>query len=110
MENKRWRKYLLFFTTDTNNNKIVLICTKKIINDETTNYSDYIFITITITLRLLANTVLMLQIRHTYKATKEYLMSEKNFGGNSSYIFNSLSNADGLPILNVQIIEKVKIS
>jgi hypothetical protein len=23
----------------------------------------------------------------TYKATKEYLMSEKNFGGNSSYIF-----------------------
>jgi hypothetical protein len=23
------------------------------------------------------------------KATKEYLMSEKNFGGNSSYIFNS---------------------
>jgi hypothetical protein len=52
----------------------------------------------------------MLQIRHTYKATKEYLMSEKNFGGNSSYIFNSLSNADGLPILNVQIIEKVKIS
>jgi hypothetical protein len=48
MENKRWRKYLLFFTTDTNNNKIVLICTKKIINDETTNYSDYIFITITI--------------------------------------------------------------
>jgi hypothetical protein len=44
----------------------------------------------------------------TYKATKEYLMSEKNFGGNSSYIFNSLSNADGLPVLNVQIIEKSK--
>jgi hypothetical protein len=30
----------------------------------------------------------------TLKATKEYLMSEE-FYGNSSYIFNSLSNADG---------------
>jgi hypothetical protein len=27
MENKRWKIYC-FFTTDTNNNKIVLICTK----------------------------------------------------------------------------------
>jgi hypothetical protein len=25
----------------------------------------------------------------TYKATKEYLMSEKNFGGNSSYILTA---------------------
>lgn len=44
----------------------------------------------------------------TYKVTKEYLMSEKNFGGNSSYIFNTLTSVDGLPVLNVQIIEKSK--
>jgi hypothetical protein len=44
----------------------------------------------------------------TYKVTKEYLMSEKNFGGNSSYIFNTLSSVDGLPVLSVQIIEKSK--
>jgi hypothetical protein len=36
-------------------------------------------------------------------------MSEKNLVGIRA-IFFSLSNADGLPILNVQIIEKVKIS
>ena len=28
----------------------------------------------------------------TYKSTKEYLMSEKVFAGNSSYIFYSLSD------------------
>jgi hypothetical protein len=44
----------------------------------------------------------------TYKVTKEYLMNEKNFGSNSSYIFNTLTSADGLPVLNVQIIEKSK--
>jgi hypothetical protein len=44
----------------------------------------------------------------TYKATKEYLIHEKVFGGNSSYIFYSLALTDGLPTLNVNIIQKSK--
>ena len=42
----------------------------------------------------------------TYKATKDYLVYEKNFAGNSSYIFNSIVVSDGTPILNVQFIDK----
>lgn len=42
----------------------------------------------------------------TYKATKETLVYEKNFGGNSAYVFHSIAVADGLPTLNVQLIEK----
>jgi hypothetical protein len=44
----------------------------------------------------------------TYKATKEYMISEKNFAGNSSYIFYSLALTDGLPTLTVQLIQKSK--
>ena len=44
----------------------------------------------------------------TYKSTKEYLMTEKVFGGNSSYIFCSLALTDGLPTLNLQFIQKSK--
>ncbi|WPO78688.1 hypothetical protein [Flavobacterium sp. KACC 22761] len=44
----------------------------------------------------------------TYKVTNEYLISEKNFGGNSSYIFFSLAQTDGLPTLNLQLIQKSK--
>lgn len=44
----------------------------------------------------------------TYKVTKEYMISEKNFAGNSSYIFYSLALTDGLPTLNVQSINKSK--
>ncbi|KIA85834.1 hypothetical protein [Flavobacterium sp. AED] len=44
----------------------------------------------------------------TYKSTKEYMISEKNFAGNSSYIFYSLALTDGLPTLNVQLIQKSK--
>ncbi|MFV8370005.1 hypothetical protein [Flavobacterium sp. LB2R40] len=44
----------------------------------------------------------------TYKATKEYMISEKHFGGNSSYIFYSLALTDGLPTLSVQFIQKSK--
>lgn len=44
----------------------------------------------------------------TYKSTREYMISEKNFAGNSSYIFYSLALADGTPILSVQIIQKSK--
>ncbi|WP_026730166.1 hypothetical protein [Flavobacterium denitrificans] len=44
----------------------------------------------------------------SYKITNEYLISEKNFGGNSSYVFFSLAQTDGLPTLNLQLIQKSK--
>jgi hypothetical protein len=44
----------------------------------------------------------------TYKSTKEYLITEKVFGGNASYIFYSLALTDGMPTLNVQFIQKSK--
>jgi len=44
----------------------------------------------------------------TYKVTNEYLISEKNFGGTSNYIFFSLAKTDGLPTLNLQLIQKSK--
>jgi hypothetical protein len=44
----------------------------------------------------------------TYKTTKEYIIAEKNFAGTSSYIFFSLAVADGMPLLNVQLIQKSK--
>lgn len=42
----------------------------------------------------------------SYRSTKEYLVYEKNFGGNSVYLFNSIVITDGMPILNVQFLEK----
>jgi hypothetical protein len=44
----------------------------------------------------------------TYKTTKEYMIAEKNFGGASSYLFFSLALSDGMPLLNVQLIQKSK--
>ena len=44
----------------------------------------------------------------TYKETKEYMISEKNFAGTSSYIFYSLANTDGVPSLNIQFLQKSK--
>lgn len=44
----------------------------------------------------------------TYKATKDYIVNEHNFAGNSSYLFFSLVLTDGLPTLNVQTIQKSK--
>ncbi|WP_348812338.1 hypothetical protein [Flavobacterium maritimum] len=44
----------------------------------------------------------------TYKSTKEYMICEKNFAETSSYIFFSLAVTDGLPTLNVQMIQKSK--
>lgn len=44
----------------------------------------------------------------SYKSTKEYMIAEKNFAGTSSYIFFSLAVADGMPLLNVQLIQKSK--
>lgn len=44
----------------------------------------------------------------TYKSTKEYLVYEKNFAGNKNYIFLSLVLTDGIPSLNLQLIQKSK--
>jgi hypothetical protein len=41
-----------------------------------------------------------------YKATKDYLLSEKKFGNNSEFVFVSLVNAEGQPALSLQIIQK----
>jgi hypothetical protein len=43
-----------------------------------------------------------------YKSTREYMVSEKTFAGNSEYIFFSLELTNGLPTLNVQVIQKSK--
>jgi len=40
------------------------------------------------------------------KTTKEFLMYEKRFGNNENYVFFSLSNDNGVPILNFQLIHK----
>jgi hypothetical protein len=44
----------------------------------------------------------------TYKITNEYLVSEKNFGQTFNYVFFSLAQTDGLPTLNLQLIQKSK--
>jgi hypothetical protein len=44
----------------------------------------------------------------TYKATKGYIIYEKNFAGNTNYIFYSLALTDGMPTLNVNFIQKSK--
>lgn len=44
----------------------------------------------------------------TYKVTKEHMIYEKKFAGNSSYIFYSLALTDGTPTLNLQLIKKSK--
>ncbi|MDR6967156.1 hypothetical protein J2X31_001163 [Flavobacterium arsenatis] len=41
-----------------------------------------------------------------YKATKDYLVHERIFAGNSTYIFFSLVNVDGTPYLKVQTVNK----
>lgn len=42
----------------------------------------------------------------TYKATKDYLVYEKNFNGKATYIFASLVLTDGVPTCNLQIVNK----
>lgn len=44
----------------------------------------------------------------TYKITNECLISEKNFGNSFSYVFFALAQTDGLPTLNLQLIQKSK--
>ena len=41
-----------------------------------------------------------------YKATKDYLLSEKVFGKSSEFVFISLVNAEGQPAVSLQIIQK----
>jgi len=43
-----------------------------------------------------------------YKATKNYLMHERNFAGTLSSVYFSLALTDGLPTLNVQMIQRGK--
>lgn len=42
------------------------------------------------------------------KSTKEYLMYEKVFGGTSQFMFFSMTNNEGVPILNFQLLAKSK--
>ncbi|MXN93279.1 hypothetical protein GR160_18795 [Flavobacterium sp. Sd200] len=42
------------------------------------------------------------------KTTREYLMHEKVFAGNSQFVFFSLSNTQGVPVLNFQLLAKGK--
>ena len=44
----------------------------------------------------------------TYKSTKEYMIYEKNFAGNTNYIFYTLALTDGTPTLNINFIQKSK--
>lgn len=44
----------------------------------------------------------------TYKSTTEYIISEQNFAGTSDYVFFSLALTDGVPTLNVQLLQKSK--
>ena len=44
----------------------------------------------------------------TYKSTKDYMIYEKNFAGNTNYIFYTLVVTDGTPTLNINFIQKSK--
>ena len=45
-------------------------------------------------------------IGRTYRSTKDYLINEKFFGSQKKFMYFSLSNDNGLPMLNIQFIEK----
>ena len=44
----------------------------------------------------------------SYTVTNDYLISEKYFGGTFDYVFFALAQTDGLPTLNLQLIQKSK--
>ncbi len=44
----------------------------------------------------------------SYKTTKEYLVYEKNFADNSTYLFGSFVLSDATALFNIQLIEKSK--
>lgn len=41
-----------------------------------------------------------------YRATKDYLMYERDFAGNSSHIYFSVAQTDGMPTLNMTMVSK----
>jgi hypothetical protein len=45
---------------------------------------------------------------NNYKATTDYLMYEKVFGNTSTFVFFSLANSEGVPLLNFQLLAKSK--
>lgn len=53
-------------------------------------------------------TVLSSENGQEIKSTKEYLMYEKVFAGTSQFIFFSLTNNEGVPVLNFQLLAKSK--
>lgn len=66
----------------------------------------FLFITLTFAQKPCDFTTNVVDSIGSYKATKEYLVFEKNFAGKSTYIFNSIVISDDTAILNVQFIEK----
>lgn len=50
--------------------------------------------------------VLPTEENNNYKATTDYLMYEKVFGGSSTFVFFSLAMSEGVPILNFQLLAK----
>ena len=42
----------------------------------------------------------------SYKSTKQYMIYERNFAGNSTNIYFSLANTDGVISLDVQFLQK----
>jgi hypothetical protein len=55
-------------------------------------------------------TVQMWQIHWALIRLQKNIWWARRILGNSSYIFHTLTSDDGIPVLNVQLIEKVKIS
>ncbi len=42
----------------------------------------------------------------TYRSTKDFVMHEKIFGGTSNYLFFTLINSNGLPLVGLQYVQK----
>lgn len=74
-----------------------------------------LFLSLLLGLSLMANaqedcqyTIVTGEDNKELKSTKEYLMYEKVFGGASQFMFFSLSNNEGIPVLNFQMLAKSK--
>lgn len=42
----------------------------------------------------------------TYKSTKDFVIYERSFAGNTHHVFFSLANSNGIPVLNIQTVQK----
>lgn len=74
-----------------------------------------LFLSLLLGLSLVANaqedcqyTIVTTEENKEIKSTKEYLMYEKVFGGTSQFMFFALSNNEGIPLLNFQMLAKSK--